>query len=148
MSRPLFPYLLTRSRGGNAMTDVNQPVPTNEALETMVAEADTGGRKPTGFGKSYIFVISLGWSLFQLWYASPLPYKLNFGVVNDGQARIVHLSFAFLLAFATFPAFKSSPRKSDSPHRLGSRCTRCRGRDVLVVLLPGHFVAAGIADDG
>src|SRR6185437_5295123 len=93
------------------MTDVNQAAPSNEALETMVAEADTGGRKPTGFSKTYIFVVSLGWSLFQLWYASPLPYKLNFGVVNDGQARVVHLSFAFLLAFATFPALKSSPRR-------------------------------------
>src|SRR6266851_3708497 len=40
----------------------------------------------------------------------PLPYKLHFGVINDGQARIVHLTFAFLLAFATFPALKSSPR--------------------------------------
>src|SRR4051794_40111715 len=85
-------------------------VPEREALETMVAEADTGGRKPTGFSKRYIFAVSLAWALFQLWYASPLPYKFNFGVINDGQARIIHLSFAFLLAFATFPALKSSPR--------------------------------------
>ena len=77
----------------------------------MVAEADTGGRKPTGVGKTVIFGVSLAWALFQLWYASPLPYMFNFGVVNDGQARVIHLSFAFLLAFATFPAFKSSPRK-------------------------------------
>ena len=92
------------------MTGSMQAMPEREALETMVAEADTGGRKPTGYAKTYILVISLGWALFQLWYASPLPYKLNFGVVNDGQARIIHLSFAFLLAFATFPALKSSPR--------------------------------------
>ena len=58
-----------------------------------------------------IFGIALAWALFQLWYASPLPYMFNVGVVNDGQARIIHLSFAFLLAFATFPAFKSSPRQ-------------------------------------
>ena len=92
------------------MTDVNQQAATREALETMVAEVDTGGRKPTGVSKTFIFAVSLCWALFQLWYASPLPYKLNFGVVNDGQARIIHLSFAFLLAFATFPALKSSPR--------------------------------------
>ena len=60
------------------MTDSMQTAPTREVLETMVAEADTGGRKPTGFGKTYIFVVSLAWSLFQLWYASPLPYKLQF----------------------------------------------------------------------
>ena len=92
------------------MMDSIQTVPEREALETMVAEADTGGRKPTGFSKTYIFIISLAWALFQLWYASPLPYKLNFGVISDGHARIIHLSFAFLLAFATFPALKSSPR--------------------------------------
>ena len=76
----------------------------------MVAEADTGGRKPAGFAQAFIFTISLAWSFFQLWYASPLPYQFGFGVLNDGQARIVHLTFAFLLAFTTFPARKSSPR--------------------------------------
>ena len=90
--------------------EIVQQAPTREALETMVAEADTGGRKPVGFDKKIIFVISLAWALFQLWYASPLPYKLNFGIVPDSQARIIHLSFAFLLAFTTFPALKSSPR--------------------------------------
>lgn len=90
------------------MTDDNKA--TREALETMVAEADTGGRKPAGFSKSFIFFLALAWALFQLWYASPLPYEFNFAVFNDGQARIIHLSFAFLLAFLTFPARKSSPR--------------------------------------
>src|SRR3954467_14850588 len=92
------------------MTETIETAPNLEALETMVAEADTGGRKPAGVNKTYIFAISLAWALFQLWYASPLPYKLHFGVINDGQARIIHLTFAFLLAFATFPALKSSPR--------------------------------------
>ncbi len=93
------------------MTDSNiAAAPEREVLEDMVAEADTGGRKPTGIEKRYIFAVSLAWALFQLWYASPLPYKLNFGVIADGKARIIHLSFAFLLAFATFPALKSSPR--------------------------------------
>ncbi len=93
------------------MTDSIQAGSTREALEEMVAEADTGGRKPTGTGKAVIFTAALTWALFQLWYASPLPYMFNIGVVNDGQARVVHLSFAFLLAFLTFPALKSSPRK-------------------------------------
>ena len=83
---------------------------SREALERLVAEADIGGRKPTGWSKTYVVAVSLAWSLFQLWYASPLPYKLNFGVIADGQARIVHLIFAFLLAFAAFPALRSSSR--------------------------------------
>src|SRR5215813_4907457 len=36
------------------------------ALETMVAEADTGGRKPGGVARRIVFVIALGWSLFQV----------------------------------------------------------------------------------
>jgi TRAP transporter 4TM/12TM fusion protein len=93
------------------MTDSTQAATTRDVLETMVAEADTGGRKPSGLAKIFIFVIALAWALFQLWYASPIPYIFNFGVVNDGQARIVHLCFAFLLAFATYPAFSTSSRK-------------------------------------
>ncbi|KQY98136.1 C4-dicarboxylate ABC transporter [Pseudolabrys sp. Root1462] len=92
------------------MTDVNEKAATREELEAMVAEADTGGRKTTGFNKNFIFGVALAWALFQLWYASPLPYLFNVGVVNDGQARIVHLAFAFLLVFTTFPAFKASSR--------------------------------------
>jgi TRAP transporter 4TM/12TM fusion protein len=88
----------------------NQDAATREKLEAMVAEADTGGRKPTGFAKQFLLAVALGWALFQLWYASPLPYALNIGVFNDSQARVIHLSFAFVLAFSTFPAFKSSPR--------------------------------------
>jgi TRAP-type uncharacterized transport system fused permease subunit len=88
---------------------------SREALERLVAEADIGGRKPTGWSKRYVVAVSLAWSLFQLWYASPLPYKLNFGVIADGQARIVHLIFAFLLAFAAFPALRSSPRNRIPP---------------------------------
>ena len=92
------------------MTDVAGQAAPREVLDAIVAEVDTGGRKPTGVSKKLVFSISLAWALFQLWYASPLPYALNLGVVNDGQARIVHLTFAFLLAFTTFPARKSSPR--------------------------------------
>jgi TRAP transporter 4TM/12TM fusion protein len=92
------------------MSDSNAPAVSREALETMVAEADTGGRKPTGVAKRLIFAVALCWSLFQLWYASPLPYLLNVGIFNDAQARAIHLCFAFTLAFTSFPALKRSPR--------------------------------------
>ncbi len=92
------------------MTETEGSAASREALETMVAEADTGGRKPTGFVKRLLFVIALCWSLFQIWYASPFPYLFNFGAFNDSQARVIHLCFAFLLAFTSFPAFRRSPR--------------------------------------
>src|SRR5919108_4391161 len=81
-----------------------------DKLNEMVAEADSGGRKPTGIAAKVLFVVALGWSLFQLWYASPLPYVLGFGVLSDGLARNIHLAFALFLAATTYPAFKKSPR--------------------------------------
>jgi TRAP transporter 4TM/12TM fusion protein len=84
--------------------------PTNVDLQQLVAEADTGGRKPVGLAGRLIFTVALAWSLFQIWYASPLPYILGFGIFGDTEARSFHLSFALFLAFAAYPAFKSSPR--------------------------------------
>ena len=79
-------------------------------LEQLVAEADVGGRRPSGLAAKAIMLIAIAWSLFQLWYASPLPFMLGFGILGDEQARAIHLSFALLLAFACFPALVSSPR--------------------------------------
>ena len=79
-------------------------------LQQLVAEADTGGRKPIGVTGRLIFGVAIAWSLFQLWYASPLPYMLGIGILGDSEARAFHLSFAMFLAFAAYPAFKSSPR--------------------------------------
>ncbi len=81
-----------------------------EALQQLVADTDTGGRKPSGFTKQVIFTASLAWALFQLWYASPLPFTFGFGILNDTEARALHLAFALFLAFTAWPAFKSSPR--------------------------------------
>ncbi len=79
-------------------------------LEQLVAEADTGGRKPLGLMARIVAVVAIAWSLFQLWYASPLPFMLGFGVFGDTEARAFHLSFALFLAFTCYPAFASSPR--------------------------------------
>jgi TRAP-type uncharacterized transport system fused permease subunit len=80
-------------------------------LEQLVAEADTGGRKPGGVTGQVIFAVALAWSLFQLWYASPLPYMLGFGIFGDTEARAFHLSFALFLAFTAYPAFATSSRR-------------------------------------
>ncbi len=51
------------------------------------------------------------WSLFQIWYASPLPFVLRFGVLNDTEARAIHLAVATFLAFLAYPAFRRSSRR-------------------------------------
>ena len=48
--------------------------------------------------------------MFQFWYASPLPFVFRFGVLNDTEARAIHLAFAMFLAFLAWPASKHSPR--------------------------------------
>jgi hypothetical protein len=48
------------------MTEIAESAASRGALETMVAEADTGGRKPGGVARRIVFVIALGWSLFQV----------------------------------------------------------------------------------
>jgi len=49
--------------------------------------------------------IAITWALFQLWYASPLPYWLGVGLLNSTQARSIHLGFAITLVFLSYPLF-------------------------------------------
>ena len=81
-----------------------------EALQQLVADTDTGGRQPAGLTRHLIFGVAMAWALFQYWYASPLPFALGWGILNDTQARAIHLSLAIFLAFTAWPAFKRSPR--------------------------------------
>ncbi|MCW5655608.1 TRAP transporter permease [Hydrogenophaga sp.] len=81
-----------------------------EALQQLVADSDTGGRKPSGLTAGIIFAAAMLWGLFQFWYASPLPFELGFGILNDTEARAIHLAFALFLAFMAWPAFRRSPR--------------------------------------
>ena len=51
-----------------------------EALQELVAQVDTGARKPVGATATIVFPTALAWALVQFWYASPLPFLLRFGV--------------------------------------------------------------------
>ncbi len=82
-----------------------------EQLQDMIAEADTGGRKPTGIPVKVLWIVPLVWSLFQLWYASPLPYIIGKAVLNSTEVRSIHLGFAIFLAYLAYPALKRSPRR-------------------------------------
>ncbi len=77
-----------------------------------IVEAESGARNPSGaIPKKVLFYVPLAWTLFQLWYASPLPFLLNIFVLNDTEARAIHLAFAIFLSFTAFPTFKRSPTK-------------------------------------
>ncbi len=76
-------------------------------LDELVASSDTGGRTPEGFTGNVILVVALCWSLFQLWFASPIPFMVGFGVFNDTEARSIHLAFAIFLTFMAYPATRT-----------------------------------------
>jgi TRAP transporter 4TM/12TM fusion protein len=79
------------------------------APQDLVAQSDRGARQPIGTAGRILIGTALAWSLFQLWYASPLPFLLEIGVLNNTQARSIHLAFALFLAYTAFPALKRSP---------------------------------------
>ena len=85
---------------------------SDEELQDLVASTDSGARDPSNRKIALLISgLALAWSLFQLWIAQP---QLWFGeylpVLNSSQTRPIHLTFAVLLAFMAYPAFKSSPR--------------------------------------
>lgn len=91
--------------------DKEQTVSTDLNPDAIV-ESESGARNPTGaFPKKVLFFVPLVWTIFQLWYASPLPFIFNFFVINDTEARAIHLAFAIFLSFTAFPTFKRSPTK-------------------------------------
>ncbi|MEP3669875.1 MAG: TRAP transporter permease, partial [Roseibium sp.] len=84
-------------------------------LHELVAQSDTGARNPSGPVKTFLAALALLWSLFQLYYASNVPFILTdlIGInvtLNSDAARSIHLAFALFLASMAYPLFKSSPR--------------------------------------
>jgi TRAP transporter 4TM/12TM fusion protein len=93
------------------MTDKDRPGKMPGDVQELVAAVDTGARHPRGLPGKALYGVAVAWSLFQLWYASPLPFALGFGVFNNTEARAIHLAFAIFLAFTAYPALRSSPRR-------------------------------------
>ncbi len=79
-------------------------------VSQLVAENDLGGRTPGPLLTRMLVMLAIAWSAFQLWIASPLPYSTGWFVFNDTESRSIHLGFALLLAYLSYPAFKRSPR--------------------------------------
>jgi TRAP-type uncharacterized transport system fused permease subunit len=90
---------------------------SNGNADDLVAAADTGARNPAGITGQFLFIVAVAWSLFQLWYASPLPFTFNFPDLQRHQARAIHLAFALFLAYTAFPGIirRTAPRRSFPP---------------------------------
>ena len=76
----------------------------------MQTDLETGNRKPNSvFINNILLYIALTWSLFQLYVSSPLVLEIT-PWMNADVVKRVHVSFAGLLAFLSYPAFKKSSR--------------------------------------
>ena len=76
----------------------------------MKTDLDTGNRKPNSvFINNILLYIALTWSLFQLYVSSPLVLEIT-PWMNADVVKRVHVSFAGLLAFMSYPALKKSSR--------------------------------------
>ena len=78
----------------------------NNNIAKKYDEVESKTRSLSGLHLKTIAFIAFCWSLFQLWYASPFPFMVGFGVFIDVPARAIHLSFAFLIAFLSYPLLK------------------------------------------
>ncbi len=86
-----------------------------ESATDIAAASDTGGRSLTGSLGFFVALLAFVWACFQLYIASGVPFWLTQltgvnVVFNEGQSRIVHLSFAIALASFSFPLVKGSAR--------------------------------------
>ena len=77
------------------------------SVESKIHEDLSPTRNLSGIHLKIVASIAIIWSLFQLWYASPFPFWLNFGMFKGLPARAIHLGFALLLAFLIFPFSRS-----------------------------------------
>ncbi len=105
------------------------PEYTSLARPTRHLEVDPapGARKLAGGQGDFAIVTAIAWSLFQLYYASKIPYWLHdlvaapvremLGlhirfVLNSGEARCIHLAFAFLMVVFSYPLSRWCSRSS------------------------------------
>ena len=84
----------------------------NNNIAKKYDEVESKTRSLSGLHLKTIALIAFCWSLFQLWYASPFPFMVGFGVFIDVPARAIHLSFAFLIAFLSYPLLKKDKNKN------------------------------------
>ncbi len=75
-------------------------------IKNKISEDLSPTRNISGFHLKIVSAIAIIWSLFQLWYASPFPFMLNFGMFKGLPARAIHLGFALTLAFLIYPISK------------------------------------------
>ncbi len=82
---------------------------SEEELQDLVSSSDSGARNPAGSVGTFLAIVAVIWSLFQVVLASPVSNLVLPGAIINND-RSIHLAFGLFLAFMAYPALKSSPR--------------------------------------
>lgn len=97
---------------------------TDEKLEELLS-TDSGAREVVGWTRKLLLLIALLWALFQIAFAGgflltadiylrPIYNFLGLDnisiAIGADKGRYIHLTFALLLVFMTYPAFKGAPK--------------------------------------
>ncbi|WP_299678606.1 TRAP transporter permease [uncultured Roseobacter sp.] len=90
-----------KTSGGRALSE--------EELQDLVSSSDAGARNPAGPVGTFLAIVAIVWSVFQVILASPVSNIVLPGSIINND-RSIHLAFAIFLAFMAYPALKSSPR--------------------------------------
>ncbi len=88
-----------------AVDAADEPI-SKEALEEIMRKVDkeATARKLTGWPRWIVYVIGVGWSVFQVWTAA-------FGLLPAQLQRSIALSFALALVFLLYPARVSGDQR-------------------------------------
>ncbi len=90
------------------ITDSTHTKLSDKEIENLIKFTDARKRNLTDTRLLRILMgIALSWSIFQVWISSPMPFIFGWGVFSNDEARKIHLAFSVLLAFLSYPAFKS-----------------------------------------
>jgi len=95
--------------GKSASADADTDNKAEELLRQDTGQVTLAGSWAWAFSG-----IALAWSLFQLWIASPLPFMLQFGLIDGVEARALHLTFALVLCFLAFGAVRGAGVRAPS----------------------------------
>ena len=108
-----------------------------------------GASRP-GSAKRFIFAIALAWSLFQLWYASPLPYHASISA-SSMTARRASIHLALRVPAGVHDLSRAASRRRATAFRSIDWVLAALGVAAALLsarLLPRHLAAAGPADHG
>ncbi|NQV99010.1 MAG: hypothetical protein HQ483_04890 [Rhodospirillales bacterium] len=68
-------------------------------------------KETSGYPTKIVSWVAIIWVLLLLWYLSPLPYLLNWGMFNSSEIRFISLAFAVFIGLAHVPTIQEKQPK-------------------------------------